>query len=310
MSAQHGLPGPTRDLIGYAGRPPKATWPNGATVALSAIVAYEEGSEYAFDWGDGRNEAFGEVAYSTGPEYRDLCVESVYEYGSRVGVWRILRLLDEYQLKLTFFLAAAAVERNPTLGDAIHQAGHEPLAHGYRWIEHWLLTRDEEREEIRKAVASIEKTCGQRPVGWYCRYGPSIHTRELVVEEGGFRYDSMSYNDDLPYFTEVNGKQHLVIPYNALPYNDVRYILSQGFGSPTEFVDICKRALDEYRLEGVAGYPKMMSVGLHSRYTGQPGRLSGFREFIEYALECGDVWIAPRRDIADWWYDHYEEFPR
>jgi peptidoglycan/xylan/chitin deacetylase (PgdA/CDA1 family) len=308
MTKANPLQGPERDLVGYGPNPPKVVWPNGATVAFSPIIAIEEGSEFGHTWNDGRNEGIGELSYTLDAQYRDLAAESVYEYGSRAGVWRLLRLLDEYSLKLTFFTTATAIEKNPAVGESIKAGGHEPHGHGYRWIEYWKLPEDEEREHIHKAVTSIEKTCGTRPVGWYCRYGPSIHTREILVEEGGFRYDSMAYNDDLPYFTEVNGKQHLVVPYNALPYNDIRYILPQGFGSPSEFVDTCKRALDEYRKEGQAGYPKMMSLGLHARYAGQPARLSGVRELFEYAMACGDVWIARRCDIADWWHEHWEEF--
>jgi peptidoglycan/xylan/chitin deacetylase (PgdA/CDA1 family) len=302
--------GPERDLIGYGNSPPKVAWPDGALLALSPIVAYEEGSEYGHTWGDDRNEGLGEISYTLDAEYRDMTAESVYEYGARAGIWRVMRFLAEYDLKVSFFVSGAAVEKNPAVGEAIKEAGHEPHGHGYRWIEHWKLTRDEEREHIGRAISTLESTCGSRPVGWYCRYGPSIHTRELLVEEGGFLYDSMAYNDDLPYFVDVRGKRHLVVPYNALPYNDVRYILPQGYGSPTEYVDICKRALDEYRREGNAGYPKMMSLGIHARYGGQPGRLSGIRELIEYALECGDVWIATRRAIAEWWQAHHDEFTR
>lgn len=307
-----GFDGPQihRDLTGYGATPPAVVWPEGAALALSLIVAYEEGSEYGQSWGDGRNEGLTEISYTMDAEFRDIAAESVYEYGARAGVWRILRLLDEYQLKVSFFVSAAAVEQNPAVGAAIQQAGHEPHGHGYRWIEHWRLTRDEERAHIARAVASVEQTCGARPVGWYCRYGPSVNTRELLVEEGGFRYDSMAYNDDLPYFVEVQNKQHLVVPYNALPYNDVRYILSQGYGSPHEYVDMCKRAIDEYCREGHAGFPKMMSIGTHARYGGQPGRLSGVREVLEYALERGDVWITTRQAIADWWMAHHDEFAR
>jgi peptidoglycan/xylan/chitin deacetylase (PgdA/CDA1 family) len=285
-------------------------WPNEAKVALSFIVAYEEGSEYSVGDGDGRNEGLTEISYAMDPAYRDLAAESVYEYGSRAGVWRVLRLFEEYDVKTTFFACALALERNPEVGEAIREAGHEPLAHGWRWVEHWLLSREEEREHIRRAVESIARTCGARPLGWYCRYGPSINTRELLVEEGGFVYDSDAYNDDLPYFAEVGGKRHLVVPYNALPYNDVRYVLTQGYGSPVDFVDVCRRALDELRREGERGYPKMLSIGLHARYSGQPGRLSGLRELLEHALGTGDVWFARRIDIARWWLDHHAEFER
>jgi allantoinase len=243
------------------------------------------------------------------PEHRDLCAESVYEYGSRAGIWRLMRLFDEYGIKVTFYACAVALERNPEVGAWLQEAGHEPCSHGWRWSEHWLFDREEERRHMQWAIESIEKTCGERPLGWYCRYGPSVNTRELVVEEGGFVYDADAYNDDLPYFTEVLGKRHLVVPY-TLTYNDGRYVLPQGYSSPSDFFDYCRRGLDEYRREGAAGYPKMMSVGLHPRWAGQAGRVSGLRELIEYALEAGDVWVTRRIDIARWWLAHHEEFSR
>ncbi len=159
------------------------------------------------------------------------------------------------------------------------------------------------------AIELIKQTCGECPQGWYCRYGPSIYTRELVLEDGGFVYDSDAYNDDLPYFTQVNGKQHLIVPY-SLTYNDARFVLSQGYGSPADFFETCKRGLDEIWREGAEGYPKMMSVGLHPRMVGQAGRTSGLREFIEYALKKGGVWFTRRIDIAQWWLEHHEQFSR
>jgi peptidoglycan/xylan/chitin deacetylase (PgdA/CDA1 family) len=171
-----------------------------------------------------------------------------------------------------------------------------------------LLSRDEERQHIQWAIESIQETCGERPLGWYCRYGPSINTRELLVEAGGFVYDSDAYNDDLPYFTSVAGKRHLIVPYNSFPYNDVRFVLAQGYSNPTDFFDCCQRGLDELWREGEAGYPKTMSIGLHPRLSGQAGRTSALREFIEYAQAKGGVWFARRIDIARWWLDHHEEF--
>ena len=303
------IPGPRRDYVGYGRHLPKVVWPNGANVAVNIIVNYEEGSEYSKAAGDERNEGLTEIPYNLAPEYRDLAAESVYEYGSRAGNWRLMRLFDEYGIKATYFAAAIALERNPEVGRWIKESGHEPCSHGWRWEEHWLLDRDTERQHIAWAVASIEKTCGQRPLGWYCRYGPSVNTRELLVEEGGFTYDADAYNDDLPYFVEVSGKRHLIVPY-SFTYNDGRYVLPQGFGCPTDFFDQCRRGMDELRREGEAGYPKMMSIGLHPRFAGQAGRTSGLREFIEYGLEKGDVWFARRIDIANWWLEHHEEFDR
>ncbi len=303
------IPGPRRELVGYGRRPPKAVWPNDAKVAVQLVVNYEEGSEYSMAAGDGRNEGLAEINYVMPAEYRDLAAESVYEYGSRAGNWRLMRLFDEYDVKATYFAAAVALERNPEVGQWIRESGHEPCSHGWRWEEHWLLDRETERQHMAWAIELIEQTCGQRPLGWYCRYGPSVNTRELVVEEGGFVYDADAYNDDLPYFVEVKGKRHLIVPY-SFTYNDGRYVLPQGFGSPSDFFDQCRRGLDELRREGHAGYPKMMSIGLHPRWAGQAGRTSALREFIEYALGLGDVWFARRIDIASWWLEHHEEFER
>jgi peptidoglycan/xylan/chitin deacetylase (PgdA/CDA1 family) len=303
------VPGPKREFVGYGRRPPKVVWPNGANVAVQLVVNYEEGSEYSMAAGDERNEGLAEINYLMSPDYRDLAAESVYEYGSRAGNWRLMRLFDEYGVKVTYFAAAVALERNPEVPEWIKEAGHEACRHGWRWEEHWLLDRETERQHIAWAVESIEKTCDQRPLGWYCRYGPSVNTRDLLVEEGGFVYDADAYNDDLPYFVEVSDKRHLIVPY-SFTYNDGRYVLPQGFGSPGDFFDQCRRGLDELRREGERGYPKMMSIGLHPRWAGQAGRTSALREFIEYALEKGDVWFARRIDIAKWWLEHHEEFKR
>lgn len=300
------VPGPTRDYVGYGRDKPAVEWPDGANLALNFVINYEEGSEYAIPAGDGENEALPQLDYEMDPEYRDLAAESVHEYGSRAGIWRLLDLFDEYDVQTTFFACAVALQRNPEVGARIREAGHEPCSHGWRWSEHWRFDREEERKRIQWAIDGIEETCGQRPRGWYCRYGPSVNTRELLVEEGGFTYDSDAYNDDLPYVTEVDGTDHLVIPY-SLTYNDFR-IAAQGVGGPSSFVDCCKRGLDEYLKEGRDGRPKMMSIGLHPRLMGQAGRTSALREVIEYANAQGDVWFARRIDIAEWWLDHHQEF--
>jgi peptidoglycan/xylan/chitin deacetylase (PgdA/CDA1 family) len=239
-----------------------------------------------------------------GSQYRDLSVESTYEYGSRAGIWRLLRLIDEYDVSCTFYACAVALERNPEVASYLRDSAHDFISHGWRWEEHWLLDRDTERQHMQWAIESFQQTLGERPIGWYCRYGPSVHTRELVVEEGGFLYDSDAYNDDLPYFTNVNGTHHLVVPY-SLTYNDL-----QGDKSPDDFADFCKRAIDELWLEGDRGYPKMMSIGLHPRLIGQAGRVSALREIIEHGRDKGSVWFARRNDIAHWWLDHHGEFER
>lgn len=293
--------GPSRDLIGYGRNVPRVEWPGGARVALNLVLNYEEGSERTLPV-DGRNEGLGEVNRVVDPTYRDLATESVYEYGSRAGVYRILRLLDRLGVKCTFFAAAQALERNPDVAQWIREAGHEPCGHGYRWSEDWLVDRDEERDRIQMAVRSIERSCGGRPVGWYNRWMPTVHTRELLVEDGGFLYDSNAYNDDLPYYVTVLERPFLVIPY-TLTYNDVRYV-SGGVGGPSDFFDYCRRALDYLWDEGEQA-PRMMSVGLHARWTGQAGRASALRDLLEYAIDKGGVWIATRSEIATWWKDRY-----
>jgi peptidoglycan/xylan/chitin deacetylase (PgdA/CDA1 family) len=275
-------------------------------LALNFVVNWEEGAEYSF-LDDERNEGQGEFRYPMGQEFRDLAVESAYEYGGRAGIWRLLRLFDEYQLATTFFACGLALERNPLVGEWMSRGGHEPCGHGYRWSEHWLFgSVEEEQEQIYRAISAIERACGERPRGWYSRYSASPYTRSLLVAEGGFVYDSDAYNDDLPYFTEVQGIEHLVIPYTFV-YND-GWIINQGYGSPSDFVSYCRSGLDELLREGRAGAPKMMSIGLHARWMGQAARTAALREFIEYVLSQDDVWITRRIDIADWWLEHHQEF--
>lgn len=292
-----------RDLIGYGQNEPTVRWPGDARVAVNLVVNYEEGSEYSFALGDGVNEKHGgEEEYPFPEGKRDLAQESVFEYGSRVGIWRLMRLFEEYDLPVTFSACALAFELNPAVAQAARAAGHDLLAHGYRWEEVFRLNREAEREQLHKAVASFEKTWGERPPGWYCRYGPSIHTRELVVEEGGFVYDGDAYNDDYPYFVKVGDHDQLVVPY-SLTYNDL-----QGSRTPGDILEYARRALDELWLEGERGHPKMMSVGLHPRMIGQAARTNALREFIEHASDKGGVWFARKLDIANWWLENHEDF--
>ncbi len=301
------VPGPKRDLIGYGASPPKVTWPDGAALALNIVVNYEEGSEYSKPAGDDRNEGQGELDYLMDDRYRDLGVESSYEYGSRAGVWRLLRVFDEYEIRTTFFACGAALERNPEVGPRLARAGHEPCSHGWRWSEPWLFeTREEEQRHMRWAIESIERVCGERPRGWFSRYSGSPWTRELLVEDGGFAYDADAVNDDLPYFTEVSGKQHLVVPY-SYTYNDGRLIHRGSLGL-SEFAEYCTRGIDELRGEGHRGSPKMMSIGLHPRWMGQAGRTWALRQVIEHAKRANDVWIATRLEIANWWLANHESW--
>jgi peptidoglycan/xylan/chitin deacetylase (PgdA/CDA1 family) len=208
----------------------------------------------------------------------------------------MFRIFDTAGVPVTFFAAAVALERNPTVAQKVASRGDEPVGHGYRWSNHYEMTRDEEREAIKRAVESIERTTGTRPLGWYCRE-MSVNTRELVVEHGGFVYDSDCYSDDLPYWTTVLGRPHLIVPY-GLVVNDVRYVLPMGFGSPEHFFETAKAHLDRLRNDG-DDVSRMMSVGLHPRITGNPARSDGLARFIDYAQSRGDVWIARRIDIAN-----------
>jgi peptidoglycan/xylan/chitin deacetylase (PgdA/CDA1 family) len=291
--------GPARELTGYGRHVPRIEWPGGAKLALNVVVNYEEGSERSF-LRDGTNENLGETNRTVDPQYRDLGTESVYEYGSRAGIFRIMRVLEELDVPATYFAAAEALELNPELCAWIRESPHEVAGHGYRWSEDWPLDRAEEARLLHAAVESIERTCGVRPVGWYNRWMATPHTRELLVEEGGFLYDSNSYNDDLPYTTTVKGTPLLVMPY-TLTYNDLRYVASGA--TPSGFADTCIRGIDELAHEGET-HPRMMSIGLHARWTGQAGRASAIREVLEHAKARGDVWIATRRDIATWWLEH------
>ena len=293
----------TRDLIGYGANPPAVKWPNGARIAVSVVVNYEEGSEYSVLDGDPRGETGGESPSPVGPGERDLANESVYEYGPRAGFWRILRILGKHRVPATFYCCALALERNSEAASAVVAAEHEVCSHGYRWEEPFTLGEAEERESIAKAVASLQRTTGQRPLGWYSRYGPSIHTRRLLVEEGGFLYDSDSYADDLPYYVDVGGRPFLVLPY-SLEVNDVKFWTTGAYAHAEDFFTDMKDSLDVLHEEG-AHSPKMMSVGLHLRISGRPGRSKALARFVEYAQNLGNVWFARRIDIARWWLEHY-----
>lgn len=290
-----------RDLAGYGAHPPHPRWPGDARIAVQIVLNYEEGSEYSIPDGDGRSETYlTEVpGASLGDGKRDLIVESIYEYGSRAGFWRLMRLFADRNLRVTIFGAALALERNPDAARAIREAGHEVCSHGRRWVDFSRMTEDEERADMRAAVASLERTVGERPYGWYCRYAPSENTRRLVVEEGGFLYDSDAYNDDLPYWTRVGEKDHLVIPY-TLDANDMKFSVAPGFTSPSGYYEYLRDTFDVLYREGAA-QPKMMSVGLHCRLAGRPGRTAALERFLDHALAHDGVWICRRVEIARHW---------
>lgn len=292
-----------RDFIGYGNTPPQARWPQGARVALSLVINWEEGSEHSLAFGDDTQEAYKEYPKVLPEGVRDLANESVYEYGTRVGVWRLLRILAKHDVPCTFFACAMALERNRPAAKAAVEAGHEMCSHGYRWEEPFTMSEAEERENIAKAVASMRETTGVRPDGWYCRYGPSLHTRRLLAEEGGFVYDSDSYADELPYYVTVSGQPRLVLPY-SLEVNDMKFWANGTFGNGEDFFRYMKDSLDLLVEEG-AQTPRMMSVGLHLRIAGRPGRAHGVDRFIAYAKSLGNVWFARRIDIARLWLEQH-----
>tara|TARA_B100001750_G_scaffold247367_1_gene272875 strand:+ start:4351 stop:5271 length:921 start_codon:yes stop_codon:yes gene_type:complete len=291
-----------RDFIGYGENPPNIVWPNKAKIAISVVVNYEEGSEYSLLDGDTHHETNNEVPSPVPLNERDLFNESFFEYGSRVGVWRLLNLFERYGVKTTFYCCAVALERNPEVARAIVERGHEVCGHGYRWQEYHSMDRDSELDSIRRTVESLERTTGVRPVGWFTRYGPSLNTRELVAGEEGFIYDSCSMNDDLPYFVRVNEAPWLVLPY-SFETNDARFWRG-GLVSVNDFFEYLKDTFDCLYEEGQS-FPKMMSVGLHCRITGRPARSRAVQRFLEYASGFPDVWFARRDEIASHWLSNY-----
>jgi allantoinase len=293
-----------RDLVGYGPRPPQADWPGGARLALSFVLNYEEGAENCILHGDAHSEAGISDAIEAVPQpgVRQPTVESMFEYGSRVGVWRLLRLFEQHRVPLTVFAVGMAVERHLAVVRQMHAAGHEIAAHGYRWIDYQHVDPDTERQHVRQAAAAITAVTGEHPAGWYTGRS-SPRTRELVVEEGGFLYDSDSYNDELPYWVAVAGRPHLVLPY-TFDCNDMRFVQPQGFNSGEQFFTYLRDSFDLLYAEGAA-VPRMMSVGLHCRISGRPGRAAAVGRFLEYVGGHERVWLARRVEIARHWMQRH-----
>ena len=267
-----------RDLIGYGAHPPAIQWPNGARVALQFVINYEEGGEHCLLDGDDQSEwllsdIIGAVPYENA---RHMNMESLYEYGSRAGFWRIHRLFEKHQMPATVFAVALALKKNPEAAAAMVNAGWEIASHGLRWIDYQNMPEEEERRHIREAVRMHTEATGQRPLGIY-QGKPSPNTRRLVVEEGGFVYDADSYADDLPYYVQVGDRNHLVVPY-TLDVNDMRFVTASGFANGEQFFTYLKDAFDCLYEEGQRA-PRMMSVGLHGRIVGRPGRIQGLEKF-------------------------------
>lgn len=290
----------TRDLEGYGPTPPDICWPGGARLALNFVLNIEEGSEYSIADGDGASEsALIEVRATRVPRgQRDLAAESMYEYGSRVGFWRIFELFRSRDLPLTIFASSQALERTPQIAAAIRETDWDICAHGWRWIEHYHLDPAAEADHIARAHAEISDILGRAPKGFYCRYAPSEATRALIVRHGAFEYDSDAYNDDLPYWTQVEGKDHLVVPY-CMTTNDAKFLAGDVF-SARDYADHLIDCFDTLLAEG-ARWPRMMSVGLHARIIGHPGRLSGLVRFLDHVQERSGVWICRRAALAEHW---------
>ncbi|WPZ36042.1 allantoinase PuuE [Thalassobaculum sp. OXR-137] len=294
-----------RDMVGYGRDPVDPKWPGGARVALQIVLNYEEGGENAILHGDPASEAFLSemIGAAPWPGQRNLNMESVYEFGSRAGFWRIHREFTRRNLPLTVYAVGMAMERNTEVGPAMVEAGWEVASHGYRWIDYLNMPEETEREHVSLAIAAIERATGQRPVGWYTGRG-SANTRRLVVEHGGFLYDSDSYADELPYWTHEFGKPHLIVPY-TLDANDMRFAVNQGFNSGDQFFAYLRDSFDVLYAEG-ADQPKMMSVGLHCRLVGRPGRFAALQRFLDHVAKHDGVWICRRDEIARHWHEHHK----
>ena len=292
-----------RDMIGYGANNMKVVWPNNAKLALQIVLNYEEGAENSVLHGDKHSETFlSEIIGAQPIKGRHINMESLYEYGSKRGFWRIHELFQKKKIPLTIFGVAMALERNPAVCKAIKDADYEVACHGWRWIDYQNISKSVEKKHMDLAIKTIKKIFGQRPLGWYTgRCSPN--TRELVMNEGGFLYDSDSYSDDLPYFEKRNNKKQLIVPY-TLDNNDMRFATNQGFNSGDQFYNYLKDSFDVLYKEGETN-PKMMSVGLHCRIVGKPGRLKSLERFLDYVLEHKDVWICKRIDIAKHWIKNY-----
>jgi allantoinase len=289
-----------RDLIGYGARPPDPAWPGSARLAFNLVVNYEEGAEYCVLNGDARSESILSDLATVEPRWgeRDLNMESGYEYGSRCGLWRVLRLLEEREFAFTTYAVGQALEHNPEAAAAIAAADCDVVSHAWRWIDYHGMAADEERAHIRRSVDTIARLIGTRPVGWYTGR-PSLNTRRLVVEEGGFLCDCDAYNDDLPYWTVVAGKPHLVICH-SFDHNDSRFARAPGFVLADDFFTYVRNAFDWLYAEG-AEAPKMMTVAVHCRLIGRPGRIAGLARLLDHVQRHNDVWICQRGEIARHW---------
>jgi putative urate catabolism protein len=298
------MTGYPRDLIGYGRTPPDPQWPGHARVAVQFVVNYEEGGENNILHGDAASEAFlsDVLGAQPWPGKRHMNMESMFEYGSRAGYWRLWRLFTERNMPVTVFAVASALQRYPEIAASMQEAGWEISSHGLKWIDYRDMPEKEERAHMREAIAIHTEVTGERPFGWYTGR-TSENSLKLVMEEGGFLYSSDSYADDLPYWVRGPKGPHLLIPY-SLDANDMRFTNAQGFANGDDFFAYLRDAFDTLYAEGEDA-PKMMSVGLHCRLAGKPGRAAGLTKFLDYIDEHDGAWVATRLDIAKHWHEHH-----
>jgi len=293
-----------RDLVGYADQPPVVCWPNKAKLAVQFVINYEEGGERCLLHGDGESEAFlseivGAVPYK---DVRHMNMESMYEYGSRAGFWRLHRLFTSRNMPVTVFAVAMALERNPAAIEAMQRAGWEIASHGYRWLDYQFIDQETEYDHLQKAIQIHQELTGERPLGWYLgRCSPNTH--QLIADEGGFVYNADSYADDLPYWDQRFNTPQLMLPY-TLDVNDMRFSTPQGFNTGSQFFEYLKDTFNVLYAEGV-DTPRMMSVGLHCRLAGRPGRTAALARFLDYIKQFSDIWVCRRIDIAQHWREHH-----
>ena len=290
-------------MIGYGAKGKSISWPNNARLALQIVLNYEEGGENCVLNGDKYSETFlSEIIGAKAIKGRHISMESIYEYGSRAGFWRLHKLFKVKNIPVTIFGVGLALEQNPEVCEAIKNGNYEVAAHGYRWIDYQDVKKSIEKKHMQQAIKTIKKIFGSRPLGWYTgRCSPN--TRDLVFDEGGFLYDSDSYSDDLPYWEKRGSKRQLIIPY-TLDNNDMRFATNQGFNTGDHFYNYLKDSFDALYEEGKTS-PKMMSVGLHCRLIGRPGRIQSLKKFLDYVLKFNDIWVCKRIDIAKHWIKNY-----
>jgi len=293
-----------RDLCGYGEHPPDPRWPEGARIAVSVVLNFEEGGESCILHGDSHSESvLTDIGADALPNARNLNVESLFEYGGRVGFWEIMRLIRERRVDATVYAVGMALERNPEAAAAIAASGLEIACHGHRWIDYQDIPEAVERADMRRNIEVITRLIGRRPVGWYTgRPGPN--TRRLIVETGGFLYDSDAYNDDLPYWTRIGEANHLVIPY-SFDTNDSRLQRGGDFATGEDFFVYCRDAFDWLYQSGCKGRPRMMTVGLHGRIIGRPGRLGALARLLDHFQGHDGVWLCSRERIARHWIAHH-----